>query len=63
MKYTSVEHLVIDGRNMAMMTTGRYWISSDVGTVKQETTTDYYVNGIFTMREKRTLLLMSIRKG
>ena len=63
MKYTSVEHLVIDGRNMAMMTTRRYWISSDVGTVKQETTTDYYVNGIFTMREKRTLLLMSIRKG
>ena len=63
MKYTSVEHLAIDGRNMAMMTTRRYWISSDVGTVKQETTTDYYVNGIFTMREKRTLLLMSIRKG
>ena len=63
MKYTSVKHLAIDGRNMTMMTTGRYWISSDVGTVKQETTTDYYVNGIFTMREKRTLLLMSIRKG
>ena len=62
-KYTSVKHLAIDGRNMTMMTTGRYWISSDVGTVKQETTIDYYVNGIFTMREKRTLLLMSIRKG
>ncbi|HIE18682.1 TPA: hypothetical protein EYP75_03050 [Candidatus Bathyarchaeota archaeon] len=62
-KYTSVEHLAVGGRNMTMMTTGRYWISSDAGTVKQEMTTDYYVDGIFTMREKRTLLLRSIRKG
>ena len=59
----NVEHLKIDGENMTLMTMGRYWISSDVGVVKQETTTDYYVNGILANREKRTLLLKSIQKG
>jgi len=62
-RYTSVEYLTIDGRNMTIMTTGRYWISSDAGTVKQETITDYYVDGMLTRRERRTLLLRSIRKG
>jgi len=62
-KYITVEYLTIDGRNMTLITTGRYWISSDVGTVKQETTTDYYVDGVLANREKRILLLKSIRKG
>jgi len=62
-RYTSVEHLTINERNMTIITTGRYWISSDVGTVKQETTIDYYVDGVFTMSEKRMLLLRSIKKG
>ena len=62
-EYKSVEYLLIDGRNMTMITTGYYWISSEAGTVKQETTTSYYVDGILTSRETRTLILRSIRKG
>ena len=62
-EYTSAEYLIINGRNMTVITTGYYWISSDAGTVKQETTSDYYVDGAWAKREKRTLLLMSIRKG
>lgn len=62
-EYTEVEQLIIDGRNMTMVTKGCYWESSEAGTVKQEATTRYYVDGAFTGEEKRTLLLKSIRKG
>jgi len=58
-----VEQLVVNGTNMTMITTGRYWFSSEAGTVKQEATTKYYMNSLFTGEERRTLLLESIRKG
>jgi len=61
--YREVEHLAYREENMTMITTGRYWISSDAGTVKQEAATDFYVDGMFTGRETRALLLKSIRKG
>ena len=62
-EYKSVEHLLIDGRNMTMITDGYYWISSEAGTVKQEATAKYYVDGILTRKETRSLILRSIRKG
>ena len=62
-KCINMESFTINGRNMTMITTGRYWVSSDAGTVKQEMTTDYYVDGVLRGREKRTLLLRAIRKG
>ena len=60
--YKYVEQLLVEGSNMTMVTTGRYWISSDAGTVKEEAVTDYYVDDAFAGRERRTLLLKSIRK-
>jgi len=62
-RYTSVDHLIVDGGNMTIISKGYYWISSDVGTVKQELTIDYYSNYLLMNREKRTLLLKSIKKG
>jgi len=61
--YREKENLMYEENNMTMITMGRYWISSDVGTVKQEATTDFYVEGAFTGRETRALLLTSICKG
>jgi ClpP class serine protease len=62
-KYTNVEYLTVDGRNMTMVSKGHYWISSEVGTVKQELKTDYYLDGAWANREVRLILLESIRKG
>ncbi len=61
--YKEHENLTYEESNMTMITIGRYWISSDAGTVKQEATTDFYVEGVFTGKETRALLLTSIRKG
>jgi len=61
--YREVEQLLYNGANMTTVTTGRYWVSYEAGTVKQEAITDLYVDGAFAGRETRTLLLKSIRKG
>ena len=62
-EYSEVEQLMIEGSNMTMTTTGTYWLSSDAGTVKQESTTTYYLDGVLSQIERRTLLLTSIQKG
>jgi len=61
--YSEVERVTIEGSNLTMETTGTYWLSSDAGTVRQEAATTYYVNGVFSGTERRTLVLTSIRKG
>ena len=48
---------------MTIVSKGYYWVSSDVGTVKQETTIDYYSDHLLINREKKILLLKSIKKG
>ena len=62
-RYRSLEYLMIDGGNLTMITEGRYWVSSEAGTVKQEAVTDYYRDGAWAGREVRSILLRSIRKG
>lgn len=61
-RFMEVEELPLDGSNMTMITTGSYWVSSDVGIVKQEVTTKYYIDDLFYKEERRTLLLESMRK-
>ena len=60
--YREKKQLMIDGSNMTFITTGRYWISSDAGTVKQQLMTDCYVDEKYTQRRTRMLLLKSIQK-
>ena len=62
-EYSEEEQLTIDGSNMTMTSTGTYWVSQDAGTVRQESTTAYYLDGALSSTERRTLLLTSIRKG
>jgi len=57
------DQLMIDGMNMTIVTTGYYWISAEAGTVKQETVSQYYMDGSFAKKESRKLLLKSIKKG
>ncbi|MEM3027936.1 MAG: S49 family peptidase, partial [Candidatus Bathyarchaeia archaeon] len=49
-----------NSQNITISTEGSYWISSDVGTVKETEKTWYYVNGVFAGLEERNLLLRSI---
>ncbi|MFB0503977.1 MAG: S49 family peptidase [Candidatus Bathyarchaeia archaeon] len=56
------EELTMAGSNMTLVTTGRYWVSSDAGTVKQEETTQYYAEGLLYREVTRTLLLSNIKK-
>jgi len=62
-EYSEVEQLMIEGSNMTMTTTGTYWLSEEAGNVRQESTTTYYLDGVLSQIQRRTLLLTSIRKG
>ncbi len=61
-RFVITDSLIINDRNMTTITDGYYWISSDAGTVKEEATIRYYINGSLVMRQERTLILMSIEK-
>jgi protease-4 len=60
--FTVEELLTMAGSNMTLVTTGRYWVSSDADLVKQEETTQYFVEGILASEVTRTLLLSNIQK-
>lgn len=62
-KTTEVEGIMLDGQSMRIVTTAYYWVSSDVGTVKQDATIKYYLNGLLTSESRRTLILRSVRVG
>lgn len=62
-RYRLVDQLMIDGTNITTVTTGHSWISTQAGLVKEESTRQYYVDGVFAGEEKRELLLKSIKKG
>jgi len=62
-RFTEVEQLALNGSNMTVITEGSYWVSSDAGTVKQDSTARYYLGGVLGETVRRTLLLESIRKG
>jgi len=62
-RYRLVDQLMKDETNITIVTTGHSWISTEAGLVKEESTCQYYVNGVFAGEEKRELLLKSIRKG
>jgi len=57
------DQLMRGGSNITSVSTGYWWISSEVGLVKGESETGYYVNGTLAKEETRSLLLKSIRKG
>jgi len=61
-RFSVEEELTMAGGNMTLVTTGRYWVSSDADTVKQEETTQYWVEGILASEVTRTLLLNNIQK-
>ena len=61
-RFTLEEELTMAGSNMTLVTTGRYWVSSDAGTVKQEETTQYWADGLLYREVTRTLLLKNIQK-
>ena len=61
-RFTVEEELTMAGSNMTLVTTGRYWVSSDADLVKQEETTQYFVEGILASEVMRTLLLSNIQK-
>jgi len=60
--FTVEEELTMAGSNMTLVTTGRYWVSSDADLVKHEETTQYFVEGILASEVTRTLLLSNIQK-
>ena len=62
-RYSLVEQLMRDGVNITAVVTGQYWISAEAGSVKEESISQYYVDGIFVTEEKRELLLTSIERG
>ena len=58
-----VESLIMDGKNITVVSSGFIWISSEVGVVKQEVNMKYYVDGRFIREVSKRLLLLSISKG
>jgi hypothetical protein len=62
MAYTYTDSLERDELLFTLVSRGREWVSSEVGLVKDEEVTSYYVNGIITSVESRSLVLKSIRR-
>ncbi len=55
------DKVCLGGLNLTTIVEGRYWVSSEVGTVKQELTYTYYDGGIRVIT--RSLLLKSVTRG
>jgi len=62
-KFTGIDHLAIEGADMKVIMEELYWISSEAGSVKEESINRYYVDGTLVSEERRVLLLKSIKKG
>jgi len=62
-RYSLVEQIMRDETNITVVVTGQYWVSPEAGSVKEESVSQYYVDGIFVAEDKRELLLTSIKRG
>jgi len=62
-KYTMIDEITQKDTIITITSTGHYWVSSEVGDVKDESDTITYINGLQYRIERRKLLLKEIRKG
>lgn len=62
-EYRETDQFTLGGRDIAAVSEGYSWISSEAGLVKDECTTRYYEDGTLVMTEHRTLTLRSMRRG
>lgn len=62
-KYSIEDEITRESSKITIIITGRSWISQEVGTVKEDSTIQTYVDGIFVSEENREMILKSIQRG